>query len=177
MIILGISLRQGLITAAVLPSLTFSAGCLHSRPYAAVVGAPTEDSISLVYVRHLSGPTLRIGKPANLQVRLEYTLNRYKTARLSLSVEEVPNRDSCEPSARQSVKVIPVQTSSGDSIPIFRGAHSVEIPVLWHGTPGIGSDGQPIKSGAITFQVSMMTDKGKYRFLTRSFGREYCMRF
>lgn len=153
------------------------AGCLRNRVSARIVPPSIDDSIGLVYVRHLDGPTFEVGKPAHLLVRLEYTLDLYDSARLSLSLEQFSSNPNTCSAAGELVKTIPVHISSEDAIPIFRGTHTVEIPVTWSGNPGAGSDGRPIKTGVITFQSSMVTDVSHYKFLTRSFGSEYCVRF
>lgn len=167
-------------TTCALLALIVLAGCSQARISAPVVphSPSLDNSIALVYVHHLSGPTLEVGRPAHFLVGLEYTLNLYDSARLSLDLEQIADPNSCIATAEGSARKIPVQTPSGATIPIFKGTHLLEIPVTWDGNPGTGKDGRYIKTGTITFESSMVTaDRSRYKFLTRSFGNEYCMRF
>lgn len=150
-------------------------GCFHNHPLKnAVALPPSVDSISLLSV---DGPhTLASGKPVRFVVRLTYTLNSYDKASLSLRLQEFSNPESCigfndEVSDRNNA-----DSTAAIRIPIFRGTRELEIPITWS-----GSDANPNdylrKQGALSLQSSMWLDHPNYRFLTRSFGTEFCQRF
>ena len=94
---------------------------------------------------------------------------------MSLSLDEFSDPDSCirQNAARRTIDIHPQGTAR---LPISRGTHVVEIPISWPNDIADGK-GESTKRGTISFQSSMWTDHPEYRFLTRSFGTQYCERF
>lgn len=152
--------------------------CFRSRaPIRAQLPLPPGDSIVLIAVTPAVGPYLQQSKPTELLVRLEYTLNSHEKAFLSLSLDESSNPESCVPEAGYSIRTIELRSRQGVRTPISRGTHFVDIPVAWPVDAQSGPSNSIIQEGAITFHSSMWFDQLNYKFLTTSFGTQYCQRF
>lgn len=153
-------------------------GCRYARPpRAAVVASPPTDSVALVSVTQLNGSEFSRDKPAQLLIRVLYTLNSYESASLSLSLDEFSNPNSCIPKAGEPFNTVDIHSGNAIRIPISRGTHVATFSVTWPDDAGDGFSDRAAGPGAISFQSSMWLDGLNYRFLTRSFGTEYCQRF
>jgi hypothetical protein len=150
-------------------------GCFHGHASKhSVVFPQSGDSISLLVVE---GPhTLESGKPVRFVVRLVYTLNSYESAFLSLRLDEFSNPESC--TGRMNESSGPdTPPDSATKVPIVHGTHEIQIPITWSGGANEDSHNSAIGQGTISFQSSLWVDRLDYRFLTRSFGTQYCQRF
>lgn len=167
------NLKHGTFT---LLSLCILTGCLCHRTLVNAPDPPQVDSIIRISVDQ-GKDSLARGLPVHMLVRVQYTLATYDTGFLSLTLDQFPNTQSCIPQAGQEVSRIDVPGSPGNLAPIVRGTHTLEIPVTWPGDTGQGTDGHVMGSGAISFEGSLWSDHPRYRFLTRAFGTQYCVRF
>jgi hypothetical protein len=153
-------------------------GCHYARiPTAASAPSPPLDSIALISVTQLNGSELERDKPAQLVVRLTYTLNSYDSASLSLSLDEFSNPTSCIPKTGEPFRTVDIRFGNTARTPISRGTHVLEVPVKW---PDVSHDDISRNvpgPGTISFHSSMWLESLDYRFLSRSFGTEYCERF
>ena len=70
-----------------------------------------------------------------------------------------------------------VATVAEVRIPIQRGSHMDEVPIVWPGNTGVGAQGKIFSQGTVSLHASMWSDKPEYKFLTKWFGTEYCERF
>jgi hypothetical protein len=141
-----------------------------SEPVAAhpVIG----DSITLVSVSQVEGTDLEAGVPANFLVRLEYSLTTYDSALLSVGLEQFENPESCSSGPGE---ILPSRDSM-QTLPISRGTHSVALTLTWEGGNPKPDQTHP-RTGAVSLQTAMSLIQPPYRFLTRSFGTQFCQHF
>jgi hypothetical protein len=162
---------------AILCAAGLLAGCRHRQTCTAVPPPVLVDSINKIVVVNLDGKTLEPGKTNHLSVMLQYTLSSSEKGYLSLSLDQFPNTQSCIPSNDENVRAIDVPGDSGYLVPIYRGTHTIKIPVVWTEASAESTSDRTVETGTISFESSLWSDSPRYRILTRFFGTQYCDRF
>jgi hypothetical protein len=169
--------RVGCAVFVMLTAIGLDSGCKRVSVAHPVAPELTGDSIQLIAVQQVDGQTLQGGKPIRLIVRVAYGLTSRETAILALGLDQFPDRTTCVPPKRDVDSGSAVATVTEVRIPIQRGSHVAEVPIVWPGDTGVGTQGKIFSQGTISLHASMWSDKPEYKFLTTWFGTEYCERF
>ena len=130
------------------------------------------DSLVLRSVRSVENPTYLRGKPTALVATIQYTLVSRDNALLETNLNQFRSASTCSRDLRGMIRLMP-----GSQIPITRGTHVVEIPLVWPGDTGEETDGQVFGSGSLSIESSIVLDQLNYNLLTTRFGLAYCMQF
>jgi hypothetical protein len=170
-------LQIGCAVFVMLTAIGLGSGCKRVSVAHPVAPELTGDSIQLITVRQVDGQTLQRGKPMRLIVHVAYGLTSRETAILSLGVDQFSDVTSCIPPKGDVDNGDTVATVSEVRIPIHRGSHMDEVPIVWPGDTGVGAQGKIFNRGTISLHASMWSDKPEYKFLMKWFGTEYCERF
>jgi hypothetical protein len=176
-----VKLSDSLKSALPLLLLLSTVGCHRTRIAAPVSSTAPEttppilpaDSIALISVTGSQG-TLQSGRPQQFILHLQYTLASYDSALLSASLDQFSDPSSCVPHGGETSDTIHTPNRPADAIRIVRGTHTLDVPITWSGST---AEGLGLSSGAISFQSSLWAPHLNYRFLTRSFGTQFCQRF
>ncbi len=167
--------KIGCAVLVMLTGLCLGSGCKRVSVAHPITPELAADSIQLITVRQVDGQTLQRGKPIRLTVHLAYSLASREVAILTLDLDQFSDRTSCVPPKGDNVgKIV---TVAQVRVPIQRGSRVIEVPIIWPGDTGSGTQGKIFEQGAISFHASMASDKPAYEFLVRSFGTEFCDRF
>ncbi len=170
-------LQIGCAVFVMLTAIGLGSGCKRVSVTHPAAPELAGDSIQLITVRQIDGQILRRGKPIRLIVRVAYGLTSRETAILALGVDQFPDKTSCVPPKGDVDNCGTVATVAEVRIPIQRGSHVVEVPIVWPGDTGAGTQGRIFGQGTISLHASMWSDKPEYKFLTKWFGTAYCERF
>jgi hypothetical protein len=170
-------LQIGCAVFVMLTAIGLGSGCKRVSVAHPVTPDLTGDSIQLITVRQVDGQALQGGKPVRLILRVGYGLISRETAILALALDQFPDRTSCVPPKGDVDNGGTVATVAEVRVPIQRGSHVVEVPIVWPGDTGVGTQGKIFSQGTVSLHASMWSDKPEYKFLTMWFGTEYCERF
>jgi len=171
------SLQIGYAVFVMLTAVGLGSGCKRASVARPVAPELTGETIQLIAVRQVEGQTLQRGKPVPLIVRVAYSFSSHETAILALNLDQFPDRTSCVPPIGGANNGTTVATVAESRIPIQRGSHMVEVPIVWPGDTGVETQGKIFNGGTISLHASIWSDNPEYRFLTKWFGTEYCERF
>jgi hypothetical protein len=166
-------LQIGCAVFVMLTAIGLGSGCKRVSVAHPVAPELNGDSIELITVRQVDGETLERGKPIRLIVHVAYGLTSRETAIIAVGLDQFSDRTSCIPPNGGDT----VATVAEVRIPIQRGSHMIEVPIVWPGDTGVGAQGKIFNQGTISLHVSMWSDKPEYKFLMKWFGTEYCERF
>jgi hypothetical protein len=160
-----------------LTAIGLGSGCKRVSVAHPVAPELTGDSIELITMRQVDGQALERGKPIRLIVHVAYGLTSRETAILALGLDQFSDRTSCIPPKGDVDNSNTVATVAEVRIPIQRGTHMIDVPIVWPGDTGVGAQGKIFNQGTISLHASMWSDKPEYKFLMKWFGTEYCERF
>jgi hypothetical protein len=155
--------------------LLVGVGCHSRRQLRPPMLSPTSgDSVALVSVAQSKGERLEKDVPTELLVTLQYTLSSRDRALLVLDLDQFSNNETCTNSRDLGAQTNRRETVATQAIQIASGTHTVQVRVTW---PGGKSESNSVRSGAVSFQASMLSEDPGYSFLTYRFGTQYCMQF
>ncbi len=150
----------------------FLTGCAHRTNVTAPSPPSPQDSITLVSAvagPHHAQTELERGKLQRFDVTIRYTLVTRQRAKLSLSLTQFRNPDSCV--------VSPAEHVDSDEIDIQRGTNTVTLPITWPGDTGFRTKGRIFGYGSVSFAAALWGGHLQDRFYTTEFGRNFCLRF
>jgi hypothetical protein len=147
-------------------------GCRHKTNTVQCPVFVAPDSLVLRSVRAVNNPTLLRGKPATLVATIQYTLVSQDNAVLETNLNQFRSANTCSRDIEGMVRLVPVSR-----IPISRGTHVAEVPLIWPGDTGEGTKGQVFGIGSLSIESSVVLDQLNYNLLTTRFGLAYCMQF
>jgi hypothetical protein len=165
------------VVFVILVAIGLGSGCKRVSVVQPVAPELTGDSIQIVTMRPVDAETLQRGKPIRLIVRVAYSLTSRETATLAIGLDQFSDKTTCVPPKGDADNGAIVVTVAEARVPIQRGSHVVEVPIVWPGDTGAGTQGKIFNQGTISLHASMWSDQPEYKFLTKWFGTDYCERF